>query len=325
MLYESNVNDSGMESSDNELSGSCDILPDMGYGNENIEMYALHIAEDDGEVDMDFPSLDSREPVTKFGFSKLALVEKDLPPPTSPKSAFVVTVFVPNRGFNKFQVENMNITLKEILNKIIKRRKIKIRPGLNYNLEKQNEPGISLDLDATLASADTMEFCLVRENSTRAETITVSDETSGMADSLTSHQYKSFIVNMIHKLRANTEVQLGISGEKVEIDPVVGKGTAKFFKQRAVTHDADSIASCDIIEEKSTGNILCKAVFRLTYLTGHDYKHHDFETDTKTAKEIVHKINNILELKLSPIRKEYVSFREKKSNRRSFRDSFTSS
>lgn len=259
--YESNVNDSGMESSDNELSGSCDILPDMGYGhrlrsntaqrldrmkkekrsqrkvknipwregsasdfnaddkgflfekksiqlkpqepvkrvstlslqlenstaggdnpfleyakfdgqasasstkkidifltmaspenrpypmpvvvmgtariqdliglicwqyfnekrepklNENIEMYALHIAEDDGEVDMDFPSLDSREPVTKFGFSKLALVEKDLPPPTSPKSAFVVTVFVPNRGFNKFQVENMNITLKEILNK----------------------------------------------------------------------------------------------------------------------------------------------------------------------------------------------------------------
>lgn len=59
---------------------------------ENIEMYALHIAEDDGEVDMDFPSLDSREPVTKFGFSKLALVEKDLPPPTSPKSAFVVTV-----------------------------------------------------------------------------------------------------------------------------------------------------------------------------------------------------------------------------------------
>jgi len=43
----------------------------------NIEAYALHIAEDDGEVDMDFPALDNREPISKFGFSKLALVERD--------------------------------------------------------------------------------------------------------------------------------------------------------------------------------------------------------------------------------------------------------
>jgi len=37
--------------------------------------------------------------------------------------------------------------------------------GLNYNLEKQEEPSVSIDLDATIASMDTMEFCLVRENS----------------------------------------------------------------------------------------------------------------------------------------------------------------
>jgi hypothetical protein len=41
---------------------------------------------------MDFPSLDPKEPVSKFGFNKLALVEKDLPTATSPKSSFVVTV-----------------------------------------------------------------------------------------------------------------------------------------------------------------------------------------------------------------------------------------
>ena len=56
-------------------------------------MYCLHIAEDDGEVDTDFPSLDSREPVSKFGFTKLALVEKEIPHHRK-TSAVIVTVYV---------------------------------------------------------------------------------------------------------------------------------------------------------------------------------------------------------------------------------------
>ena len=58
---------------------------------ENPDMYCLHIAEDDGEVDTDFPSLDSKEPVSKFGFTKLALVEKDMPTQSS-KEANIVTM-----------------------------------------------------------------------------------------------------------------------------------------------------------------------------------------------------------------------------------------
>ncbi|RXM94803.1 Target of rapamycin complex 2 subunit MAPKAP1 [Acipenser ruthenus] len=45
--------------------------------NENVNAYCLHIAEDDGEVDTDFPPLDSNEPIHKFGFSTLALVENE--------------------------------------------------------------------------------------------------------------------------------------------------------------------------------------------------------------------------------------------------------
>ncbi len=32
---------------------------------------------------------------------------------------------------------------------------------------------------------------------------------SEMAESLSSHQYRTYIVSMIHKLRTNTDVQLG--------------------------------------------------------------------------------------------------------------------
>ena len=59
-----------------------------------------------------------------------------------------------------------------------------------------------------------------------------------------------------------------------------------------------------------------KSSFRLTYLSGHDYKHHDFEADAEICTEIVHKINNILELRLSPVRKEYVAHRDKKLQRK---------
>lgn len=280
--------------------------------NENIDMYCLHIAEDDGEVDTDFPSLDSREPVSKFGFTKLALVEKEIP--THRKtSAVIVTINVPNRGFNKFQLEDANVTLKEILQKILKRRKIRIRPGQAYNLEKQSDPGIPVDLDSSLASMDTLEFCLVREHSSRGDSVYLDDgKSSAIAESLTSHQYKSYIVNMVHKIRTNTEVQLGVSGEKVEIDPVSSKSKSILLRQKAVTYDADRIASCDMLEDRGGGN----SSFRLTYLSGHDYKHHDFEADTETCNEIVHKINNILELRLSPVRKEYVAQRDKKLQRK---------
>jgi len=55
-----------------------------------------------------------------------------------------------------------------------------------------------------------------------------------------------------------------------------------------------------------------KSILRLTCLTNHDYKHNDFEADTDVASEIVLKINNILELRLSPVRKEYVASRSGK-------------
>lgn len=38
-------------------------------------------------------------------------------------------------------------------------------PGPMYRLEKQMEPNVAVDLDSTLESQSTLEFCLVRENS----------------------------------------------------------------------------------------------------------------------------------------------------------------
>ncbi|XP_068508912.1 target of rapamycin complex 2 subunit MAPKAP1 isoform X5 [Syngnathus scovelli] len=60
--------------------------------NENVNAYCLHIAEDDGEVDTDFPPLDSNEPIHKFGFSTLALVEKYTSPGLGSRQSLFVRI-----------------------------------------------------------------------------------------------------------------------------------------------------------------------------------------------------------------------------------------
>lgn len=69
-------------------------------------------------------------------------------------------------------------------------------------------------------------------------------------------------VNIINKMRAKTEIHLGISGEKIEIDPVItGKSAARFWnRQRAVSYHIDNIAWCEVTETKGS-----KTMFTLVY------------------------------------------------------------
>ncbi|XP_047379915.1 target of rapamycin complex 2 subunit MAPKAP1 isoform X5 [Sciurus carolinensis] len=250
--------------------------------NDNVSAYCLHIAEDDGEVDTDFPPLDSNEPIHKFGFSTLALVEKYSSPGLTSKESLFVRINAAH-GFSLIQVDNTKVTMKEILLKAVKRRKGSQKisdllpsscpfdlPGPQYRLEKQSEPNVAVDLESTLESQSAWEFCLVRENS--------------------------------------------ISGDKVEIDPVTNqKASTKFWiKQKPISIDSDLLCACDLAEEKSPSH----AIFKLTYLSNHDYKHLYFESDAATVNEIVLKVNYILESRASTARAEYFAQKQRKLNRR---------
>ncbi|XP_014113536.1 PREDICTED: target of rapamycin complex 2 subunit MAPKAP1 isoform X4 [Pseudopodoces humilis] len=192
--------------------------------NDNVSAYCLHIAEDDGEVDTDFPPLDSNEPIHKFGFSTLALVEKYSSPGLAAKQSLFVRINAAH-GFSLIQVDSMKVTMKDILQKALKRRKGSQRgSGPQYRLEKQSEPNVPVDLDCTLESQSTLEFCLVRENS--------------------------------------------------------------------------------------------HAIFKLTYLSNHDYKHLYFESDAATVNEIVLKVNYILESRASTARADYFAQKQRKLSRR---------
>ncbi|KAG8554317.1 hypothetical protein GDO81_003757 [Engystomops pustulosus] len=284
---------------------------------DNVDSFCLHIAEDDGEVDTDFPPLDSNEPIHKFGFSTLALVEKYSSPNLAAKQSLFVRINAAH-GFSLIQVDSTNVMMREILEKALKRRKGSQRnSGPQYRLEKQNQPNVPVDLDSTLESQNSLEFCLVRENSSRGEEPQEEETQIDIAtvqDMLSSHHYKSFKVSMIHRLRFTTDVQLGISGEKVEIDPVTNqKASTKFWiKQKPISIDSDLLCACDLAEEKSPSH----AMFKLTYLNNHDYKHVYFESDAATVNEIVLKVNYILESRASTARADYFAQKQKKLTRR---------
>uniref|UniRef100_A0A8D3BQL0 Target of rapamycin complex 2 subunit MAPKAP1 n=1 Tax=Scophthalmus maximus TaxID=52904 RepID=A0A8D3BQL0_SCOMX len=238
--------------------------------NENVNAYCLHIAEDDGEVDTDFPPLDSNEPIHKFGFSTLALVEKYSSPGLTSRQSLFVRINAAH-GFSLIPVDSLKVTMKEILQKALKKRKGSQKgSGPKYRLEKQTEPNTAVDLDVTLESQNTLEFCLVRENS--------------------------------------------ISGEKVEIDPVTNqKASTKFWiRQKPISIDSDHLCACDLVEERSPTH----AIFKLTYLSNHDYKPLYFESDAGTVNEIVLKVNYILESRASTSRADYFAQKQRKLSRR---------
>lgn len=100
----------------------------------------------------------------------------------------------------------------------------------------------------------------------------------------------------------------------MEIDPVTSqKATTKFWiRQKPISIDSDHLCACDLVEERSpsessnTGHSAatlrfpcCKqqvsclsgsAIFKLTYMSNHDFKPLYFESDAATVNEIVLKV-----------------------------------
>ena len=77
--------------------------------------------------------------------------------------------------------------------------------------------------------------------------------------------FQSFNVEIFTKVRTKVDVHLGISGDKVEIDPKQQSSSAKFWsKQKAVSYQLDQVVSCEILEKRQKGERSC---FRFVLLT----------------------------------------------------------
>ncbi|KAG0712305.1 Target of rapamycin complex 2 subunit MAPKAP1 [Chionoecetes opilio] len=109
--------------------------------------------------------------------------------------------------------------------------------GLDYHLEREDEPGIALDPEKTLADINCTEFAVVRDN-----TLVESNNMSVVEATL----YKSYRVVWLYKF-GKCEASLGISGEKFEIHPLQPKSAGSLLPLRSrapVTCNMDQVVDC---------------------------------------------------------------------------------
>lgn len=243
----------------------------------SVESYGLYITEENGEID-DFPPLDLREPCAKFRFSHLALVECKQTEATG--GGGVATI----------------------------------------RHERQTSMQSEHDIDDSASSSFHNNQDYMSGNNLQDL-----ERMKGHTIMMEAPLYRSYRVKIFTKGIFKTDIQLGISGEKLEIDPVQPQNTKFWSRQKPISHSMESVVWCDIEEHTRSG-----AIVRIVYstLTSNDsfsqlnhqqqqsqqhhdnnltFRHYDFKTNPVTANEIVEKINNIIDVRSSAIRREYLS------------------
>lgn len=157
------------------------------------------------------------------------------------------------------------------------------------------------------SDSEDIKAALIAENKAKSEQ--ESEDLARMLGHTTMMEaplYRSYRLQIMNKPLFKTEIQLGISGEKVEIDLVPQKNPKFWSRQKAVSHSMESIACCEILENKSS-----RSTFRICGIPN-TFKNYDFETDYNTAQEIVEKINNILDVRSSATRRDFLASKEKR-------------
>ncbi|XP_077300672.1 SAPK-interacting protein 1 [Arctopsyche grandis] len=350
--------------------------PDVALS--SITNYGLFFCEDDGEVDTGLPCLDATEPCSKYGFTCLGLVDLktvnfnqhttfatcSIPE----KGGFhMITIHDdPRTGEQSMRSrsatfdindksKNLNKTFEsadrshDTVRSSTKNGRTVNRTNSTVTFKEPKSTTIVFDSfkggkisgsshsAPPSASADIVPDNMWPQSSSPQET----EALNRMKEhelSMEAPTYKSYKLQIVNKMRANAQVLLGVSGDKIEIEPFLG--TSNIFRPRMkpMSYNIDCIAWCEIIEAKSS-----RSIFRIIYTRNNGlsssnqdpssssssnqkvntsttlFKHFDFECGHNVAKDIVEKVNMILELKSSACRREYKAIREKKLQiRRSF-------
>lgn len=225
---------------------------------KTVQRFALHIAEDDGTVDEDFPSLEANEPFSKFKFNTLAMVEKRPTQNDDDKhEGFKQTICVrvnDHEGSSMVKVEDLSIKMGEILRRTLARRKGRNYTG-KYVLEYQDRVGEAVNEEQSLESTGVMEFYLVREHSSRGrlQTIALDPELPSFKGEATSPgsdvykfppvehtpspanttpaisdgfifvpatEYVVFHLNLVRKVRSSVPVEFGVGLHQIDVVPV---------------------------------------------------------------------------------------------------------
>lgn len=276
--------------------------------------YSLCMAEDDGSVDWDFPPLDDRDSIGKFGFTLLALVPSEkLKFQIDIDSAIcetvdTVTVLLDKRSLTVMQV--ILTTITELgLTEQLQRDTLCLKRVVSDGEEEQVVlPGT----DLTCPHYSHLLLTKQERGVTCLEHAQGGDRpVTSLISSMAATVYQSFQVNLLTRWSLGSPVQLGVSVHCVIIDPLIrGRARALFTRPSAGTHQIRSVVDCRIVDVKYGE----RAIFRIVVVSkkaANSYRRLNFESDIGAAKAIVKKLRSILDFVNSDHRRLFLE--EKRS------------
>ncbi|OQR71572.1 target of rapamycin complex 2 subunit MAPKAP1-like [Tropilaelaps mercedesae] len=276
--------------------------------------YCLRFAEESGEVEDEFPSIDLREPIGKYDFPSYQIQETA----PSEQTASVLS-FHTKDGFSKVNIPLEALTLRDAVEELFKRRKgFRVALGPYFIVEKKAEPGISIDLDTRLTSLNTTEFRVLAEPPTFNQSSGArSDRLLGSKlpelKMLATGAFQTHVVHMVQKIGKNVPIQIAISSEKMEITPFTQRTINKMLWQvKPASHNMKDIAACELMPRKHHD----RRAFRIVYLEGDVFKDYLFECSPDRAAEISEQVGCVLQMRTSHAQTLYYAEREKKLQRK---------
>ena len=122
--------------------------------------------------------------------------------------------------------------------------------------------------------------------------------------------YKCYNVLALQKYSNDVEVQLGISGKKVDVTPYsnpnVKQAPNKFwkvFQTKPTSFNVENIVECFIVNKAPDNLPEGRSLFKISYSDGnHGRQSLKFECKTDTANKIVKKINYLMEMRSTGLR-----------------------
>uniref|UniRef100_A0A0X3NZI2 Target of rapamycin complex 2 subunit MAPKAP1 n=2 Tax=Schistocephalus solidus TaxID=70667 RepID=A0A0X3NZI2_SCHSO len=245
--------------------------------------------EDD--LDADFPPLKPSDPMHKYEFDSLALVDRDinksLTEDGSEPLVFVTVHLAQGISLLRFPV---SATLQMVMDSAIKRRQLRQHVGYAYRLERWIEPteshessGIPLTsrepLDLTLRLSDCQEqdlplrFVLIREHSRYDPAVDDSDDVELPSKSAAGAPDIPSLVLQSRKYRASQlrglstrEVQLIVSPDRLDLQP--SRRPKLFRGSKSLSIPMDNVLDCStpLTSADTADQPLKKVRFSITYL-----------------------------------------------------------
>ncbi|VDN10938.1 unnamed protein product [Dibothriocephalus latus] len=262
---------------------------------EIVDQISVYMFDTEDDLEADFPPLKPSDPMHKYEFDSLALVDRDMNKSLSKDGSeplvFVTVHLAQGISLLRFPV---SATLQIVMDSAIKRRQLRQHVGYAYRLERWIDPTEPSDsagvpptsrepLDLTLRLSDCQEqdlplrFVLIREHSKRAgrydPAVDDSDDANSLSPSGAGGADLPSLVLQSRKYRASQlrdlstrEVQLIVSPDRLELQP--SRRPKLFRGSKSLSIPMDNVLECStpLTSTETADQPLKKVRFAITYL-----------------------------------------------------------